>query len=84
MDVGAIASRALVCVIFIVHTMHDSRYYLKMGSPCAYGCQAERHMQGEVSSAAPCAFNGQHVPAKADLNGNQRGKCPMKKSAGRL
>ena len=36
LGVGAIASLAIVCMIFIVHTMHDCRCYLKMASPDAY------------------------------------------------
>ena len=36
LGIGASASLAMVCIIFIVHTTHDSSCYLNMGLPRAY------------------------------------------------
>jgi hypothetical protein len=38
-------------MIFIVHTMHDSRCYLKMGSPDAYGARTGIATVGRVLAA---------------------------------
>ena len=50
MPLGNVASAliAMVCIIFIAHTMHDCRVYLKMGLPRAYGRTRARRIESTL------------------------------------
>ncbi len=65
----------MVCMIFMVHTMHDSRCYLKMGSPRAYPVTGSSAVEPAISAATIAVSPGDWARLIADAD--KRGATPV-------